>query len=231
MPETKHASLPGKLLYNLRELLFIVGAVLIIQVSLVQAYHVPTGSMERTVLTGDRVLVDKITLGPRTWDWVGVPYTDIGFPIPPVKLPGLRDPQPGDIVVVRVPEDDRVPYFKRIVATGGQTVEVRDKRVYVYGVRQTEIWGVQHLDRRTFPERFQQPDMAPGLGNRDNWGPFTVPEDQVFLMGDNRDMSLDSRYFGPVPEENIIGTARMVYFSWNGETKLPRIDRIGKPVW
>lgn len=214
-----------------KEIALLVLIVTLLQTGLVHAYHVPTGSMESTILPGDMVLADKFTLGPRTPQWIGIPFTDIGAPVPAIKFPGLRDPKPGDIVVVEVPIDERTPYVKRVVATGGQTVEVRGKRLYVDGRPARTPEGLIHGDSLTLPRGLKQPGIYRGAGNRDNWGPYTVPEGHVFLMGDNRDFSLDSRYFGAVPEENIVGLARVVHasFKQTGGVLLDRIrwDRFG----
>ena len=207
-----------------REVVVLILIVTALQVGVVQAYHVPSGSMEKTILTGDFLLADKVTLGPRTPDWVGVPWTDLGVRVPALKLPGLRKVRPGDIVVVRVPLDDRVPFVKRVAAVGGQTVAMRDKVLYVDGRPVPDPPTAEHTDPALYPRGSYTPPVPPVLGNRDNFGPFRVPEGMVFLLGDNRDNSLDSRYFGPVPESNIIGRARLVHLSWDSER-----ERL--PVW
>lgn len=216
-----------KVLFTFREIAVIIGLVTVVHVGLVQAYHVPTGSMETTILPGDYVVAEKLSLGPRTPHWIGIPHTQIGFNVPAFKLPGFRDVEPGDIVVVETPVDNVTPYVKRVVAIEGQTIEVRGKRLYIDGhPAPSELQGF-HVDPRVLPEGYAQPGIPRELGNRDNWGPFTVPEDYVFLMGDNRDNSLDSRWFGTVPEENIIGHAVFVLFSWQPDHLLagPRWDR------
>lgn len=213
-----------------------IALLLIFQVGVAQPFHVPTGSMEVTVMPGDRVLVDKVTLGPRTPDWLGLPFTALGTRFPAAKLPGLRHARRGDIVVVRTPVSPRVPYFKRVVATGGQIVELRDKELYVDGRPQTDPPGALHKDARVLPRGLVVRGIPQSLGNRDNWGPCEVPADYVFLMGDNRDESFDSRFFGAVPESHIIGLARFVYFSWDKDTDdLPlwrrlRWDRLGRSL-
>jgi len=234
---TRHSSAGLHLLRWLREIAIVVVAVLAIQVGLVQAFHVPTGSMERTVMSGDYLLVDKLTLGPRTPDWLGVPWTDLGVPIQAFKLPGLRAPRIGDIVVVRTPLDRRVPYVKRVVAVGGQTVEVRDKVLYIDGVAQPDPPERHPADHLLYPRGIPVYGIPPTLGSRDNWGPLQVPDGQIFLMGDNRDNSVDSRFFGPIPVTDVLGLARLVYFSWDasGDAGLhpwerPRWGRLGQLV-
>jgi len=219
------------ILKTVKEILGVIVAVTVIQVGLGKAYFVSTGSMEGTILAGELVIADKATLGPRTPDWIGIPWTDIGFPVPAFKLPGLREVEQGDIVVVRTPADRIVPYVKRVVALGGQVVRVRDKVLLVDGVPFPLPEKAQHMDSRTIAVGERTYGINPVLGNRDNWGPYRVPEDCVFLMGDNRDISVDSRYFGPVPVENIIGRARLVAFSIDKDSDIPlyrrpRLDRL-----
>jgi len=216
----------------IRELILWLAVIALFQAGVVQAYVVPTGSMERTILPGELVVADKLTLGPRTPQWVGVPWTKVGFHLPALKLPGFRPVRRGDIVLAEVPVDQATPYVKRVVALGGDTVELRDKRLHVNGEPVEESWAV-HADRRTFPRGVAQEGLPPGMGNRDNWGPFEVPAGHVFLMGDNRDFSADSRYFGAVPERNIIGRARLVAFSVDEDLaahapwKAVRLGRLG----
>jgi len=213
-----------------KEFLGIILLVTIVQVGLVQAYFVPTSSMEGTILPGELVIADKATLGPRTPDWLGIPWTDIGVPIPAVKFPGVRPVEQGDIVVVRTPADRHVPYVKRVVALENQVVQIRDKVLWVNGDVILQPEKEQHLDSRTYPVGTGSYGIHPSLGNRDNWGPYRVPEGHVFLMGDNRDNSMDSRFFGPVPMSNIIGRARLILFSFDKDSdislfKRPRLNR------
>ncbi len=208
-----------------REIAIVILIVTALQVGLVQAYYVPTGSMEATIMPGDYLIADKVTLGPRTPQWIGVPYTDFGVPVPTIKFPGLRKAHPNDLVVVEVPVDQKTPYVKRVVAVGGQTVELRDKQLYVDGVRRDEPWAV-HSDPQTLVAGVPQYGIPAWLGNRDNWGPYTVPKGYLFLMGDNRDDSFDSRYFGPVKESDVVGCARITTFSLDLTSKAkPLLDR------
>ena len=211
---------------TVKEVLGVIVAVTVIQVGLGKAYFVPTGSMEGTILPGELVIADKTTLGPRTPDWIGIPWTQIGFSIPAVKFPGIREVEQGDIVVVRTPVDRSVPYVKRVVALGGQTVQVRDKVLWVDGAPFPSPEKEQHTDSRTYPVGARSYGIPLSLGNRDNWGPYRVPDDYVFLMGDNRDNSVDSRYFGPVPVSNIIGRARLVAFSFDKDSDIPLYRRL-----
>jgi signal peptidase I len=198
-----------------RDLLLVFGLLVLVQVGVVQAYVVPTGSMEKTILAGELVVADKVTLGPRTPQWIGIPWTKIGFHVPAAKFPGWRSVERGDVVVVEVPVDPMTPFVKRVVALGGDVVEVRDKQLFVNGSPADDAIRIRHDDPRSFPRNVVLPGLNPILGSRDNWGPYRVPGNQVFLMGDNRDFSADSRYFGPVPANQIIGRARLVAASFS----------------
>lgn len=222
----------NSLVQIVKDVAFAIIMVTVIQVGLVQAYHVPTGSMEHTIVPGDFVIAEKVSLGPRTPHWIGVPYTKLGVNVPALKLPGLRDVEPGDVVVVETPMDRVTPYVKRVVATSGQVIEVRDKVLFIDSERAPDELQGCHLDTRLFPDGLPQTGIPRELGNRDNWGPYRVPDGMVFLMGDNRDNSLDSRYFGPVPESAIIGRAVAVAWSWNLNDFFdgPDLDRIGKRI-
>jgi signal peptidase I len=220
-----------QILGTAREVLGVLLLVTIVQVGFVQAYFVPTSSMEGTILPGEFVIADKVTLGPRTPDWIGIPWTDIGFPVPALKFPGMRPVEQGDIVVVRTPADRHVPYVKRVVALEGQVVRVRNKVLLVDNRPFPRPDREQHLDSWTYPVGSRTYGIPPDLGNRDNWGPYRVPRGHVFLMGDNRDNSIDSRFFGPVPVSNIIGRARLILFSFDKDSDIslfrrPRLNRL-----
>jgi signal peptidase I len=182
-----------------------------IRTFIVQAFKIPSGSMLPTLEIGDHILVNKFVFGPR----LEIPLTQISLG----RLPGFREPKAGDVVVFIWPKDRSKDFIKRVVATAGQTVEVRNRQIYVDG----KPWEDPHAhwaDRKA--------TQAPMQG--DNFGPFTVPEGQVFVMGDNRDQSYDSRFWGPVPIEDIKGLALVIYWSWDGPDRWVRWDRIGKLV-
>ena len=149
---------------------------------------------------------------------VDLPGTDINL----LRLPGLRDPAPGDIVIFRSPVEDRT-LIKRCVAGPGQVVHIVDKRLYVDGTPAAEPATAKYIDRHNYPRRLTQ---------RDNFGPFEVPADHFFMMGDNRDNSLDSRFIGPVHRRHIEGQAMLIYWSWapdpggpdyTGPASIPRL--------
>jgi signal peptidase I len=158
----------------------------------VQAFKIPSSSMEPTLLIGDHLLVNRLSYV------VKVPFTDI------VVL-HLGKPDRGDVVVFRYPEDRTKDFIKRVIAKEGDVVEIKDKVVYVNG------------KKADYPQAvFAEPTMIPGfIARRDNIPPLTVPKDSYFVMGDNRDRSLDSRFWGFVSYDDFVGRALIIYFSWD----------------
>jgi signal peptidase I len=210
-------------------------AALVIRQLIVQAYTIPTSSMEKTLLVGDFLLVNKFVYGMQTPDWIGIPYTEIGFWMPWVyRFPAIKDPEPYDVIIFRYPENPMLDYIKRCIAIPGQTVEVKNKQVFVNGNPFPKPPDMQHIDRITYPANITGGmRIFNHLGSRDNFGPITLPPEKFWAMGDNRDNSEDSRVWGFVPHKNIVGQALVIYFSWG--TNVPwtkwynkiRFDRIG----
>lgn len=190
---------------------FAIVIAFILRVFVIQAFKIPSGSMEDTLLVGDFILVDKVTYGPRL---------DLGFTAG--RLPGLRKPRPGDVVVFKFPVDPTKDFVKRLIAGPGQTVKIENKEVYVNGELFPDPPGSKHLDTRVLPSSYS---------NRDNYGPVTVPEGSYFFMGDNRENSRDSREWGYVPEENIKGRALFIYLSWDDDSTIPWYNIIRKIRW
>lgn len=182
---------------ELRSLLFYIGLFLVVRTSIVQAYFIPSGSMENTLLVGDQLLVNKVVFGPP----IDIPFTNIHL----FRLPGWRQPLPGEVVIFQSPEQEGMHLIKRCVAVGGQVVEIVDKTLYVDGkVSQLPTAG-KYEDRRVLPN---------GIAPRDNFGPYQVPAGHFFMMGDNRDNSYDSRFYGAVPGELLKGKALLIHWSW-----------------
>jgi signal peptidase I len=179
---------------------------LIIRAYIVQAFKIPSGSMIPTLLIGDHILVNKFIYGTK------IPFADKRILI-------FRKPEKGDIIVFKYPEDPSKDFIKRVIATEGDTVEERNKVVYVDGVRLLERYA-HHYDN----------GLRPG-GNdpRDSFGPITVPENKIFVMGDNRDQSYDSRYWGFVDLKQVLGKALIIYWSWDPDD-WARFSRIGRLV-
>ncbi len=171
---------------------------LFIRTYIVQAYKIPSGSMLETLQIGDHLLVNKFLFG------IHLPFSD-------KQVLAVRAPQRGDVIVFKYPEDESKDFIKRVIGEPGDTIEVINKTVYLNG-KPFVIPAEQHLDPLTYPAELQP---------RDNLGPVTVPPDSYFVMGDNRDHSLDSRFWGFVKREKILGKAVIIYFSWAG------IDRVG----
>ena len=190
-------------------------AVLVFRGMVAQAYQIPSGSMERTLLVGDYIYINKMLYGPE------IDINLAGHHYFHHRFPGFRRPVPGDIIVFRYPVDPRKDFIKRCVAVEGQTVEVKDKVLYVDGKRQIEPYVI-HEDDRVLPRGAGSP--------RDNFGPILVPKGDIFMMGDNRDNSLDSRFWGPLPIGLVKGKAIFRYFSWDGNRNWPRFSQILRPI-
>jgi len=166
----------------------------------VQAFKIPTGSMEENLLVGDHILVNKFLYGP------------VLSPLERVLLP-IRTPRRGDVVVFKYPEDPSRDFIKRCVGLPGDEVEIRNKALYLDGERVEESAYTHFVDPHTYPE---SPFVADYYQIRDQFGPARVPPHEYFCLGDNRDKSHDSRFWGPVPETDLKGRALMVYWSVRG---------------
>jgi signal peptidase I len=185
---------------------------LFLTTTLVQAFVIPTGSMEDTLLIGDHLLVDKLTYAPSG------PVSKYLLPYSPVKR--------GDIIVFRYPVDISQTFVKRCVGVPGDRVRVINKQLYLNGVKLDEPYKYHKTDyidsyRDNFPSE-PSGGIAPGaldmLQNHVVNGEVVVPQNSYFAMGDNRDSSLDSRYWGFVPRQNIIGKPLIVYWSYDTST-------------
>ncbi len=278
------AAQPGgssRFLYELRSLGIIVLIALALRATVVEAYIVPTGSMEKTIMIGDFLIGNKFLYGMRTPDWLGIPYTRLGFGIPWLRFPAFRQPRNGDVVIFKYPHGPKDKYVKRLVAGPGQTVEIREREILVNGKPLFHPEHLQFLERKPQQKDWNDPNIFPrGNGNKDNYGRvrvpsagdtlsavddravlwyvaimdghlvrlerdqllvddqpvdyYTVEQDYYFMMGDNRDQSFDSRFWGFVPHDHILGEALFVYFSldfkrfpfvtWN------RLKRIGTVI-
>ncbi|OGP83233.1 MAG: signal peptidase I [Deltaproteobacteria bacterium RBG_16_58_17] len=178
---------------------------LFIRTFVIQAYKIPSGSMKPTLQIGDHILVSKFNYG--------------------IKLPFLRTtlipvgaPQRGDIVVFIYPEDRSKDFIKRLIGVPGDTIEIRNKKIFINGLPYSDKHGV-YVDNLVIPGAVQP---------RDNFGPVTVPEGSLFVMGDNRDESYDSRFWGFVSKKDVLGKALIIYWSWNHEEHWVRWSRIGR---
>jgi len=185
---------------------------LVLRTFVIQAFRIPSESMADTLLVGDFLFVNKLEYGPK------IPFTHL-------RLPGLRAPSRGDVIVFQWPEDPSKDFIKRCIATGGQTLEVKHKEVFVDGEKLSEPYA-KHDSWSEDPE---------GYTPRDNYAPPTVAPGELFMMGDNRDNSNDSRFWGTVPMDYVKGRALFIYFStagqnwWDGLFHV-RFDRLFKGI-
>jgi len=178
--------------------------------------------MEKTLLINDFLLVDKVTYGAKTPNQVTLPFFAKTIALPSFDLPQMRKVQAGDVVVFR--ENDRFNnklLVKRCIAIGGQRVEIREKRVMVDGEMIDSLLALatgenpaNNQDSSTLPIDFIEENVKLQGGiNRDNFGPLTIPVGTIFVLGDNRDFSFDSRYFGVVDLKAVVGRAILIYYS------------------
>ena len=180
---------------------------LFIRTFIVQAFKIPSGSMIPTLQIGDHILVNKLSYGIRIPFW-GHYLVDFGRP------------KRGDVVVFIFPEDRTKDFIKRVIAVAGDTVEVRGKKVFINGKQVAD------------PHAYYAGDdpQAGGLATRDDYGPQTVPPNHIFVMGDNRDRSYDSRFWGFVNLDDVRGKAFLIYWSWDGGGRWVRWERIGSLI-
>jgi signal peptidase I len=231
----------GKIKREIYSWALVIVVVLILRAVFVEAYVIPTGSMLKTLLIGDALLVNRFIYG------VKFPYTQITL------IPG-RKPNRGEIIVFKYPFENR-DFVKRCIAVEGDTVEIINKILYVNGKEvvepyvshsDTRIFRGVNYDRKFYQELWERGDLYDVLNVnvRDNFGPVVVPKDHIFAMGDNRDDSMDSRFWGPLHMKYLKGKPLFIYFSFDpgGETqsfidvfkiwrwKAIRLSRIGKVV-
>jgi signal peptidase I len=171
---------------------------LVIRALVVQAFTIPSGSMMDTLLVGDYILVNKFLYG------AALPFVEW-------RVPGFRDPRRGDIIVFKYPQDERRDFIKRVIGTPGDRIQIKGRQVLVNGQPLTEPYT-----------KFAEPAWSRGVqetacGYAYGCEPTTVPPDSYFMMGDNRDNSQDSRYWGFVKRDKIKGKAFLIYWSWDGD--------------
>ncbi len=166
---------------------------LIIRAFVVQAFKIPSGSMIPTLLVGDHILVSKFIYGVR------VPFTDI-------KLFDFREPKREEVIVFIYPKDESKDFIKRVIGVEGDKIAIKDKKLYINDELYDDPYG-SYKDHTIIPGHVQP---------RDNFGPVVVPKDSLFVMGDNRDRSADSRFWGFVELNKVRGKAFLIYWSWGG---------------
>ena len=191
---------------NTEAILIAVVIALFIRTFILQAFKIPSGSMLETLQIGDQILVNKFIYG------VKIPFTN-GKTLIPVK-----DPQRNDIVVFKYPEDPSKDYIKRVVAVAGDTLEIVNKKLYVNDKLVTDQPWARYKDSRILPGQ---------ITTRDNLRKIIVPANKLFVMGDNRDNSHDSRFWGFVDLSEVRGEAMIIYWSWDKADFSVRFNRIG----
>ena len=190
---------------NIEAILLAIVLALFIRTFIVQAFKIPSGSMKETLLIGDHILVNKFLYG-------------VKLPFVSTTIIPYKDPHRGDIVVFKFPEDPDKDFIKRVVGVAGDVVEGRDKKIFVNHEPLNHDYGI-HKDSRIVPGNIQP---------RDNFGPLVVPEKSLFVMGDNRDHSYDSRFWGFVNLKSVRGKAFLIYWSWDKSNFGVRWKRIGQ---
>ncbi len=221
----------------IKTILFIVIVVSLIRVFLAQAFNIPSGSMKPTLLVGDFILVNKLVYG----DWsIGVPFTEINFYRYKNRM---AKPDRGDIIVFKYPENPKIDFIKRIVGLPGDVVEVKNDTVYLNGkplkkvkagfFKEKNARAVKYIE--TVPKKYTKGSHSYTVieifdGEGKDFGPVEVPEGYYFVLGDNRDNSRDSRFWGFVPDDYIIGQAFVIYFSIDTQSPGIRFNRIGKVI-
>lgn len=208
MSQDKEVKAKSQLRENLEALIIAVILALFIRTFVVQAFKIPSGSMLPTLQIGDHILVSKFIYGIR------VPFT--GTLVVPIKKPKRND-----IIVFKFPRDPKVDYIKRVIGVGGDTVEIRNKKIFINGKRFKDVHGV-YRDVKV---------LSASVSPRDNYGPITVPEGKVFVMGDNRDNSFDGRFWGFVDSNAVLGKAFIIYWSWDVRKPFFSLERFRSVRW
>ena len=191
---------------NIEAVVIAIIIAMFIRTFIVQAFKIPSGSMLETLQIGDHILVNKFIYG------IKIPFTDGNV------LVSIKDPKKGDIVVFKYPEDPSKDFIKRVVATGGDTLEIINKKLYVNDKLVTGEQYAIHKSNKIYSAM---------VSSRDNLRKILVPENKLFVMGDNRDNSHDSRFWGFVDLKAIKGKAFIIYWSWNKSKFGVRWNRIG----
>jgi signal peptidase I len=188
---------------------------LLIRTFIVQAFKIPSGSMEPTLLIGDHLLVSKFSYSIHVPN--EVPFTSIQL-FPDIHF-FSSVPERGNIIVFKFPLDPSKYYIKRVVGLPGETIQIIRQRVYINDKLLKEPYA-----------HHSQPS-SPDSGTRDNMAPLRIPEGHVFVMGDNRENSSDSRVWGVLDLKNLRGKAQWIYWSWDSEDTGVRTDRLGTSVY
>lgn len=196
----------------------VLAVVLVLRSFLVEPFQIPSGSMLPTLEVGDFILVNKFTYGLR-------------LPVAGTKVVDLGDPQRGDVMVFKYPENPKINYIKRVVGLPGDVIRYENKMLYINDelVSETQLANLANV--KLFEEQLGQIKHKmyehKRIMSMDAQGEWTVPENSYFVMGDNRDNSKDSRYWGFVPDELIVGKAFAIWMQWKSLGSLPSFSRVG----
>ncbi len=217
---------------------------LILRQFLFQAFRIPTGSMLETLQIGDFLFVNKMLYGAKTPDRIKIGSLTLVDNLPVLKFPAVREPRQGDIIVFEYPNNRNLDYIKRCVAVAGDTVEVKEGNLYVNGLVYESNFADRDGDHSCIPS-WTDPENCPGPRTKHDqsayvrnwrhkswpWGEnataHVVPEGHIFMMGDNRYNSQDSRYWGDLDTDLIKGKAIFIYWSWRDWNHWPRFNRMG----
>ncbi|MGO9312352.1 MAG: signal peptidase I [Syntrophobacteraceae bacterium] len=195
---------------NIEKIVIAILIALFIRTFIVQAFNIPSGSMEPTLLPGDYILVNKFIYGIR------IPYMNI-------KIFSYNEPKRGDVIVFIYPKDRSKDFIKRVIGMQGETVQIIGGKIYIDNTLISDPWG--YFDEQVTPDF---------IAAVENFGPVLVPEGSLFVMGDNRNRSEDSRFWGFLPLNNVLGKSFIIYFSWDREAEnlsgKVRWSRIGKLI-
>lgn len=202
----------------------ILFAVLIIRSFFIEPYKIPSGSMIPTLMIGDFILVDKNIYGYK-------------LPLTSITLINNQDPKRGDVVVFKYPENKNINYIKRIVGLPGDSIIYKNKRLYInemeYTLKEVEhsFDPIEIADGKVYLENnYDQEYLILNQTSPPFNFQYIVPKDTYFVLGDNRDNSNDSRYWGPVPKENLVGKAFYIWMFWNSDSHYSFFDRVGKTI-
>nr|BAU79751.1 putative signal peptidase I [uncultured Aquificaceae bacterium] len=216
---------------------FIFIVVSLVRVFLVQAFNIPSGSMKPSLLVGDFILVNKLVYG--NWD-IGIPFTNITFFHHNNRLAKIDR---GDVIVFKYPEDPSIDFIKRVVGLPGDIVEVKNDIVYINGKPLKRVEDGYYEEENEKVKKYKETtirsdgkeysytvmEIEDGIGP--DFGPVQVPPNSYFVMGDNRDNSKDSRFWGFVPDDYVVGQAFVIYFSINLKKPSIRFERLGKVIY
>ncbi|MBL3557344.1 MULTISPECIES: signal peptidase I [Marinobacter] len=196
----------------------VLAVVLVLRSFLVEPFQIPSGSMLPTLEVGDFILVNKYAYGLR-------------LPVAGTKILEVDDPERGDVIVFRYPDDGTTNYIKRVVGLPGDRIRYQDRQLYINGEKVDSRFVARlppaELRRETLGDTQHDVFLTLGRTGRSGEGEWLVPEGEYFVMGDNRDNSNDSRYWGTVPDEMVVGKAFAIWMHWQSLTSLPSFDRVG----